>query len=46
MNHDVKIWKERSERLWAFIELWVPEDAFDLYVNGAREAWNGPKEEE
>ena len=47
MNHDVKKWKDRSDRLWAFIELWIP-DVSDVsqYVDGAREAWNGPEEEE
>jgi len=40
MNHDVKIWKDRCDRLWEFIELWMPQ-----YLSEASDAWNGVEED-
>ena len=41
MNHDVKIWKDRCDRLWEFIELYAAG-----FITEATDDWNGPEEEE
>tara|TARA_R100001509_G_C4748367_1_gene175501 strand:+ start:148 stop:312 length:165 start_codon:yes stop_codon:yes gene_type:complete len=41
MNHDVKIWKDRCDRLWEFIELYASG-----FMTEATDAWNGPKDED